>query len=74
MLADCIGYWCFDMGDQLATTAGEIHSASQKVTGSTPFCRIRICDWEIAAFEQGGNFIGIDLIVFCFAAVDGFHV
>jgi hypothetical protein len=36
--------------------------------------RIGVCDGEIAAFEQAGDFIGIDFIIFGFSAVDGLHI
>jgi hypothetical protein len=33
-----------------------------------------ISNRKIAALEQQGDFIGIDLVVFCFATMNGFQV
>ena len=62
------------MGDEFRTAAGEIHPPSQQVACGTPFGRIGVGDGEIAAFEQAGDFVGIDFIILGFTAVDGFHI
>jgi hypothetical protein len=68
------GIGVVDMSDQFAAAAGEIHAPSQQVAGGRSLGRIGKSGRTIAAFEQQGQFVGIDLIVFGFAPVVGFHV
>src|SRR5215510_2011497 len=49
-------------------------TASEEVAGRAHGSRIDIGLREHATAEQDGNLLGINLIVFGFAAVNGFHI
>jgi hypothetical protein len=63
-----------DVGQQQSTLANQVGSPPQKIARCSHFGRIGICHGHIAAHEQLCNLVGIDLVVFCFSAMDGFHV
>ena len=69
-----LGIGIGNVGDQFRTSSRDIHPSPEQIPGGTPLCRIGIRGGEVAAFEQVGDFIRIDFVIFCFAAVDGFHV
>ncbi len=69
-----MGVGVLDMGNELTTPPRYVHPPSQKIADGPPFCRIGIGDGEITAFEQAGDFIGIDFVVLGLAAMDCPHI
>jgi hypothetical protein len=63
-----------DMSSELSAFAHQVDTASQQVAGGTHLSRIDIGLGEHATAQQCCNLLGIDRVVFGFAAVDGFHV
>jgi hypothetical protein len=63
-----------DMGEQLGACAREMQAPPQEITGRTHLRRIDIRLGQHAATQQPGNFLGVDLIVFRLATMDGFHI
>ena len=69
-----LGIGILDMGNELTASTDDIHSSSQEITGCPPLCRVRISNGKVAAFEQMGNLVRVDFIIFGFASVDSLHV
>ena len=63
-----------DMSQQLGPFAHQIGTAAQQVAGGAHLGRIDVGHRDHAAAQQDGDFLGIDTIVFGFAAMDGFHI
>jgi hypothetical protein len=51
-----------------------VHPSAQQVTGGAHLGRVDIGLREHPAAPQDSNLMGVDLIVFGFATVDGFHI
>jgi hypothetical protein len=62
-----------DMSQQFSAFAQQVCAASSEIAGRTPLSRIDRGLREHATAEQVGKLLGIDRVVFRFAAVDGFH-
>ena len=56
-----------------AAFAGERHPAPEQVAGRPHLGGIDVGLREHAAAEQHGNLVGVDLVVFGLAAMDGLH-
>jgi hypothetical protein len=69
-----LGVGVEDVAHQQAALAHQVGPPSQKITRCPHFCRVRICHGKGTALEQFGDLIGIDLVVFGLAAMDGLHV
>jgi hypothetical protein len=63
-----------DMGIELGPFSHEVISSSEEIPGCAHPGGVDISLRNHAAPEQGGDLMGVDLIVFCFSSVDGFHV
>ncbi len=63
-----------DMGVEFGPFSHEMIASSQQVPCCSHIGRVRIGHWDHASSEQDSNLMGIELIVFGFAAVNGFHV
>jgi hypothetical protein len=62
------------MGQEVCALAHEMRAATQEVPSGPHLDRVDIGLWEHATAQQGGNLLGIDFVVFGFAAVNGFHI
>ena len=63
-----------DMSKELGSFSHEVISSSEEISGGSHSCGIDIGMREHTASEQGGDLMGVDLVVFGFSSVDGFHV
>jgi len=63
-----------DMSKELGPFSHEVIPSSEKISGGAHPGRIDISLREHAAPEQGGDLMGVDLIVFGFSSVNGFHI
>jgi hypothetical protein len=63
-----------DMSEEFGPLSHEVVSSPEEISGGTHPGRIDIGLREHSSPEQGGDLMGIDLIVFGFSSVDGFHV
>ena len=63
-----------DMGNEFSPFPGKMGSSSEEVPGSAHVGGIHIGHWHHAASEEGCYLIGVDLVVFGLAAMNGFHV
>jgi len=63
-----------DMGIEFGPLSHEVIASSEKVPGCSHIGRVGVGHGDHASLEQDRDLVGIDLIVFCLAAVDGFHV
>jgi hypothetical protein len=63
-----------DVRQQLRPFPGEIHPTPEQVTGRPHGGGIDVGLREHPPAEQHGNLVGVDLIVFGLAAMDGFHI
>ena len=61
------------MCQELGPFACQMHAAPEQVAGGPHRGGIDIGLREHAATEQGGNLLGIDLVVFGLTAMDGLH-
>ena len=59
---------------EFAAFAGQGHAATPQVTGGAPLGRVDIGVREHATAQHDRNLMGVDLVVFGFAAVDGLHI
>ena len=62
------------VGEELAAFACQVHASAQQVAGGAHLGGVDIGLWEHAAAQQHSNFLGVDLVVFGLAAVDGLHI
>ena len=60
-----------DMGEEFAAFAGQGHAAAQQIASGAHLGRIHLGLREHPAAQQDSNLMGVDLVVFGFAAVDG---
>ena len=63
-----------DVGDEVGTLADEEEPAAEQIASFAEPLGIHVGGGKVAAAEEGAEFIGIELVVFGFAAVDGFEV
>jgi len=63
-----------DMSKELGPFSHEVIPSSQEIPSGAHLCGIDIGLREHAATEQGSDLKGVDLIVFGFSSVNGFHV
>lgn len=63
-----------DMGEKFCSFTSQMHSSTEEVAGGAHRLRIDIGHGDHAASEQNGDFMGIDLVIFCLSAMDGFHI
>lgn len=63
-----------DMGDEFGPLAYQANAATHQIPGVAQRFGIDIGYGRHATAQQGGDLMGIDRIVFCLAAVNGFHV
>ena len=63
-----------DVGKEFSALAHEVHPPPQEIAGSAHARGIHVGHGDQAATEEGGDLVGVDPIVFGFAAVDGLHV
>lgn len=63
-----------DVGQQLGTLAHQVHAAPEQIAGRSHRSGIDIGHRKHPAAKQHGDLLGIDAVVFGFAAVDGPHV
>ena len=63
-----------DMGIELCPFSHEVIASSEQVSGCSHLGRVDIGHGDHATFEECSDFVRVDLVVFGFAAVDGFHV
>jgi len=63
-----------DMGEEFCSFSCQMHSTTEEVTGGAHFLRIDIGHGDHATSEQDGDFMGIDLVIFCLSTMDGFHI
>jgi hypothetical protein len=69
-----LGVGVLDVGQQQSALANQVGSSPQKIARRSHFGRIGIGYGHIAPHEQLCNLVGIDLVIFGFSAMDGFHV
>ena len=62
------------VGQEFGPFARQMHAAPQQVAGRPHLGRIDIGLREHTAAQQHGNLLGVDLVVFGLAAMDGFHI
>jgi hypothetical protein len=62
------------MGIELGPFSHEVISSSEEIPRCAHFGRVDISLRKHASPEQGGDLMGVNLIIFGFSAVDGFHV
>jgi hypothetical protein len=62
------------VGSQLCAFAHQMRPPPQEVTGGAPLRWRHIGLWEHAAAQQGRNLLGVDRVVFGFAAMHRFHI
>jgi len=62
------------MGEQFGPFAHEMIAPAHEIAGGPHLSRVDIGDRYQTSFEQRGNLMGIDFVVFAFAAMDGPHV
>ena len=62
------------MGKEFGPFSHEVISSPQEISCCSHLSGIGISLRDHATSEQGSDFMGIDLIVFGFSSVDGFHV
>jgi len=63
-----------DMGIELGPFSHEMVSSSEQISGCPHLSWIDIGLREHPPSEQGGDLMGVDLIVFGFSSMDSFHV
>jgi hypothetical protein len=63
-----------DMGIELGPFSHEVISSSEEIPRCAHFGRVDISLRKHASPEQGGDLMGVDLIVFGFSSMDSFHV
>jgi len=63
-----------DVGEQFGPFAHEVVSAAEEVAGGAHFSGVDIGYGQGTSAEEGGDFMGVDFVVFAFAAVDRLHV
>jgi len=63
-----------DMSKELGSFSHEVISSSEEIPSGAHPGRIDIGLREHAASEQGSDLMGVNLIVFGFSTMDGFHV
>jgi hypothetical protein len=63
-----------DMGKEFAAFACQVHASAQQVAGGAHLGGVDRGLGEHPAAPQHGDFVGVDLVVFGFAAMDGLHV
>ena len=63
-----------NVSKKLGSFVHEMVAAAEQIPGSSHSGGINVSLGQHAAPQQDGNFVGIDFVVFGFAAVDGFHV
>lgn len=63
-----------DVAVEFGPFSHKMIATSQQIPGSPHSCRIDIGHGNHASPQQSGDLVGVDPIVFGFAAVDGFHV
>jgi hypothetical protein len=63
-----------DMSQEFGALAHQMGAAPEQVAGGTHLGWIDISLWQHATAQQGGNLLGIDLVLFGLTAVDGFHL
>ena len=62
------------MGEQGGALADEVGAAAEQVAGLAHALGVDVGQGEVAAAEQAGNLVGVDLVVLGLAPVDGLHV
>jgi hypothetical protein len=62
------------MGQECTAFACQVHASAQQVSGSAHLGRIDIGLREHPAAQQKGDFMGINLVVFGLATMDGLHI
>ena len=62
------------MGEQLGALAHEVVTPAQQIARGAHLGWVDVGLGERAAAQNGGNLVGIDLIVLCFTPVDRLHV
>jgi hypothetical protein len=63
-----------DVSQELASLADQVEPSTQEVSSGTHFGWVDVSLRKHASSEQGCDLESIDAVVFCFAAVNGFHV
>ena len=63
-----------DMRQKFGPFPGEMHSASQQVTGGAHSGRIDIGQRKHSTSREHGDLVGVDSVVLGLSSVDGFHV
>jgi len=63
-----------DVSEQLSPFSHEVVSSAQEIPGWAHLLGVDISHGDHASPEQCGDFLGVDSVVFAFAAVDGFHI
>ena len=63
-----------DMGESRGTLAHAVHPAPEEIAGRPHLGGIDVGLREHAPTQEHHDFLGIDFVVFRFAAMDGFHV
>src|SRR5262249_21439307 len=62
------------MGNDLGPLMDQVHAPAEQVAGFPQSLGISVGDGAVAATQEVGNLLGIDLVVLRLAAVDGLHV
>ena len=62
------------MGEQIRSLAHEVIAPAKQIAGGAHRLGVNVRLREHTAAQQHGDLVGVDLVVFGFAAVDGFHV
>ena len=62
------------MRDQGRTLLHEVHAAAEQIARFTQALGVDVGDGDVAAFEQPGDLLGVDVVVLGLAAVDRLHV
>ncbi len=62
-----------NMGQEFTACAGQVHASTQQVAGRAHLGRRDRGLREHPAAQQHGDFMGVDLVVFGLAAMDGLH-
>ena len=63
-----------DVSKKFSSLSGEIHSAPEQITGGAHPGRVDVGHGEHSTSNEHSDLVGVDSVVLCLAAVNGFHV